>query len=189
MLFRLAGGPEDEKLFTVFKKYAIIKLAIYQPIYFMSKTNIKKFYRSRTDRFFLGVCGGLAEFFQVDANLVRAVFILLAFANGLGCLLYISLAIIIPLKPKGLPENGGDHTEHHSGLLNIVGLFVVIIGVLLLAKMFFPFVINWNILYSIIIIILGLFLIIKKDNLIFLCPKLLRVTAPKKLPNPKLLKK
>ena len=60
----------------------------------------KKLYRSKTDKMISGVCGGLAQYFGVDATLVRLVFALLVFFGvGSGVLLYIILAIVMPLEP------------------------------------------------------------------------------------------
>lgn len=60
----------------------------------------KKLYRSKTDKMISGVCGGLAQYFGVDTTLVRLVFALLVFFGvGSGLLLYIILAIVMPLEP------------------------------------------------------------------------------------------
>jgi len=56
----------------------------------------KKLYRSRKDRKLAGVCGGLAEYFGVDATLIRLIFVLATFAGGPGLVVYIILAIIMP---------------------------------------------------------------------------------------------
>lgn len=53
-------------------------------------------YRSETDRVVAGVAGGIAEYFRVDANLVRALFVMMALTGGTGVLLYIVLALLIP---------------------------------------------------------------------------------------------
>lgn len=59
----------------------------------------KKLYRSQTDRWLLGVCGGLGEYFEIDPTLIRILFIVFALVFGGGLLLYLILWIIIPLKP------------------------------------------------------------------------------------------
>ena len=56
----------------------------------------QRLYRSRTDRIITGVCGGLAEYLNIDVTLVRAIFILLAFLAGIGLLAYIVLALTVP---------------------------------------------------------------------------------------------
>ncbi len=60
----------------------------------------KKLYRSNTDKMVAGVCGGLAQYFGVDSTLVRLIFALLVFFGvGSGLVLYIILALIMPLEP------------------------------------------------------------------------------------------
>ncbi len=58
----------------------------------------KRLYRSRSDRMIWGVCGGLAKYFDIDPTIVRIIAVLLIFANGLGILAYIILAIVVPLE-------------------------------------------------------------------------------------------
>jgi len=58
----------------------------------------KGLYRSRSDRMIWGVCGGLAEYFNIDPTIVRVIAVLLIFANGLGILAYLILAIVVPLE-------------------------------------------------------------------------------------------
>ena len=47
-----------------------------------------------------GVCGGLGEYFDVDAVLFRIAFVLLVFAGGLGILAYVLLWIFLPEEPR-----------------------------------------------------------------------------------------
>ena len=65
----------------------------------------KHLYRSRSDRQIAGVCGGLAEYFAVDATIVRLLFVAFALLGGPGLVLYIIMAIVVPeedefAKPK-----------------------------------------------------------------------------------------
>ena len=57
---------------------------------------MKKLCKSNTDRKICGVCGGIAEYFNIDANLVRLVAIIAAVMGGTGVLAYIAAALIIP---------------------------------------------------------------------------------------------
>ena len=57
---------------------------------------VKKLYKSTTDRKLAGVCGGIAEYFNVDSTLIRLAWILAAFAVGTGLLAYIICALVIP---------------------------------------------------------------------------------------------
>jgi phage shock protein C len=56
----------------------------------------KRLTKSKTDRKLFGVCGGLGEYFGIDPTLVRLAFVVLTLFEGLGLVLYIILAIIMP---------------------------------------------------------------------------------------------
>lgn len=68
---------------------------------------MKKLYRSLTDRRWLGVCGGLAEYFGVDSTLVRLAVAILTLATGIlpGIFLYFVAAVIIPPEPERMKED------------------------------------------------------------------------------------
>jgi phage shock protein C len=61
----------------------------------------RKLYRSRTDRKLAGVCGGLAQYFNLDATLIRVLFVVLAVLGGSGLVLYLAMWIIVPNEPQG----------------------------------------------------------------------------------------
>jgi phage shock protein C len=61
---------------------------------------IRKLYRSRSNRQVAGVCGGLAQYFNLDATLIRILFVVLAVLGGSGLLLYVLLWIIVPNEPS-----------------------------------------------------------------------------------------
>jgi len=50
---------------------------------------------------FAGVCGGIAEYLDVDVTLVRLVFVALTLMGGPGLLLYIVMMIVVPERPAG----------------------------------------------------------------------------------------
>ena len=52
--------------------------------------------KSKTDRKIFGVCGGLGEYFGIDSTLIRLAFVVLTLFNGIGLVIYIILAIIMP---------------------------------------------------------------------------------------------
>ncbi len=52
--------------------------------------------RSRSERTIAGVCGGLAEYFNVDVTLIRLLFVVFALAGGPGVLAYIVLWLVMP---------------------------------------------------------------------------------------------
>lgn len=59
----------------------------------------KKLYRSRNERMFAGVCGGLAEYFNIDPSIVRLLFVVFFFLGGCALLAYFIMWLIIPLEP------------------------------------------------------------------------------------------
>lgn len=60
----------------------------------------RRLYRSTQDRMFAGVCGGIAEYLDVDPTLVRLVFVALALMGGPGPIIYIVLMLIVPENPR-----------------------------------------------------------------------------------------
>lgn len=60
----------------------------------------KRLYRSKKDKMLTGICGGIAEYFDVDPSLVRIATVLLCLYAGTGLLVYIIAAIIIPEDPS-----------------------------------------------------------------------------------------
>lgn len=59
----------------------------------------KKLYKSNTDKKIAGVCGGIAEYFNIDSTLVRLGWVLFCALGGSGLLAYIIMAIIMPSRP------------------------------------------------------------------------------------------
>lgn len=58
---------------------------------------MKRLTKSKTDVMLAGVCGGIAEYFNIDPTLVRAGYLIFTFLTaGSPVLLYIILAVLIP---------------------------------------------------------------------------------------------
>lgn len=62
---------------------------------------MKRLYRSSTNSKVMGVCGGIAEYFNVDPTLVRLGWLILMLAGGSGVLAYFIAALIMPDHPDG----------------------------------------------------------------------------------------
>ncbi len=60
----------------------------------------KRLYRSRKQRSLAGVCGGIAEYLDVDPSLVRIAWVILSMAGGPAVLLYIVMAAVVPEEPE-----------------------------------------------------------------------------------------
>ena len=56
----------------------------------------KRLYKSNKNKVFDGVCGGIAEYFNIDPTLVRLGFVILSCFGGSGMLAYFAAAVIIP---------------------------------------------------------------------------------------------
>lgn len=65
----------------------------------------RRLMRSWRDKKIAGVCGGFAEYLEVDSTLVRLVWVLLTFFSGVfpGLLVYLLAWLIMPLAPEPQP--------------------------------------------------------------------------------------
>lgn len=134
-----------------------------------------------------GVCGGLADYFEVEPVLIRAAFVAMLFYNGFGLLLYIILTIIIPEEPgrkvevdrgaklKEFASDLGDQAQTLASEIksnrgwmsdrkNILAVIIIAIGVLALVNQVVPW--PWfqvKFLWAIILIVIGVFIIFKKS--------------------------
>ncbi len=61
----------------------------------------KKLYKSRTDKKIGGVCGGIAEYFDVDPTIIRLAWVIFSLMGGSGIPCYFIAMLIIPEKPDG----------------------------------------------------------------------------------------
>jgi phage shock protein C len=61
----------------------------------------KKLYLSNKDKKIFGVCGGLAQYFDVDSTVVRLIYVLFTLLSmGIGIIFYIIAALVIPRNPE-----------------------------------------------------------------------------------------
>lgn len=66
---------------------------------------VKKLYRSKKNRMVAGVCGGLAEYFNIDPTIVRLIAVLLLLPGGVpGLVPYLILWFVVPENPNQKPE-------------------------------------------------------------------------------------
>jgi phage shock protein C len=118
-----------------------------------------RLYRSRRNRVFAGVAGGLGEYFDIDPVFVRVIFVVATLAGASGILAYIILWIVVPKEPLVYQTNAattegatnmaeGSNAEknytgygrrrhrHNGGFTG--GLILVVIGALFLADNYLP---------------------------------------------------
>lgn len=60
----------------------------------------KRLYKIEEGKKLWGVCGGIAEYFDVDPTVIRLLWLILIFCVGTGILAYIIAAIIMPKKSE-----------------------------------------------------------------------------------------
>ena len=60
----------------------------------------KRLYKIEEGKKLCGVCGGIAEYFDVDPTLIRLLWVILVLCAGTGILAYIVAAIIMPNKSE-----------------------------------------------------------------------------------------
>lgn len=65
----------------------------------MPENNVKKLYKDKKNGKLFGVCAGIAEYFGVDVTLVRIGFVAFTVAYGVGLVVYLAAAIMLPEKP------------------------------------------------------------------------------------------
>lgn len=67
---------------------------------------MKRLYRSKIDKMVAGICGGVAEYLEIDPTIVRLVVVFLAIITGIlpALLVYILGIFIIPEQKNGLPS-------------------------------------------------------------------------------------
>lgn len=62
----------------------------------MSDNNVKRLYRSRSDRMIAGVCAGLADYLDIDPTIVRLLFVLGFVAGGATFWAYLVMMLVVP---------------------------------------------------------------------------------------------
>ena len=68
----------------------------------------KRLYRSRTDRMFAGVAGGLGDYLGLDPTIIRLLFVFVALGAGSGFVIYLALMLIVPEEPLAAPPSSSE---------------------------------------------------------------------------------
>lgn len=133
------------------------------------KEMAKELYRDKQRASIGGVCAGLADYFNVDITLVRALFLVALFGFGTGVLLYIILWIVVPEKKVVFNEPTVDYTLNDAGEAKPVeekssrkknnesvigGLVLLTLGLIFLADEFVPWF-EFHKLWPLILIAVG----------------------------------
>ena len=125
----------------------------------------KRLYKSRTNKIIAGVCGGLAEYFDVDPVIMRVLFVLLAFFGGSGFILYVACWIIMPKSLSGGEDQGDVAKSRTANTRKLFGIALTIGGAIILFSNlgFFSFLhvwgLSWSLIFPILLILLGMAII------------------------------
>ena len=60
---------------------------------------MKKLYRIEEGKMVCGVCGGIAQYLNIDVTVIRLLTVLASLCSGVGLVMYIAAAILMPVKP------------------------------------------------------------------------------------------
>jgi len=138
--------------------------------------NIKKMHRSSTDKIIFGVCGGIAEYLEVDSLAIRIIFLFLTFAGGSGVFVYLILALLMPKEANENKDIAKNSKEMNEDLMqsakekrfimyfrNIAGIIIVLMGLSFLFKEIFQVTLfgwlQWKTAMALIIILFGISII------------------------------
>jgi len=132
-----------------------------------------RLYRCRHDRRLAGVASGLAEFFELDPTLMRLLlFVSIFVTGGLSILLYLGLAIIVPIEPMTdveVAEAGATgHVAHRHAAgggsgrwTTFIGIALILLGGLALVDALLPsWVDSWRYLGPAFVVGIGALLVV-----------------------------
>jgi phage shock protein PspC (stress-responsive transcriptional regulator) len=137
-----------------------------------------------------GVCGGLGPYLGINPTLVRIFFVLLALADGIGILLYMTLWLLLPSEGQPEPatwednvragadeigqraqEIGGDiqraiASPNPQASLIVGGILVVLGGIWLLRAIGFPWLgwLDFDVLWPVLLIIAGVAMLLRRTR-------------------------
>jgi phage shock protein PspC (stress-responsive transcriptional regulator) len=146
----------------------------------------RRLYRHRSNRIIAGVCGGLGEYLGIDPTFVRIFFVLLAFGNGIGVLVYFLMWIIVPpedaqnISLRESAQTGADEIAEHAHSIGedirqvvhnptsrswmYIGAGLIIIGFFaLLDSLPWGWLhwLNWNWFWPVLLILAGIAMIVR----------------------------
>lgn len=142
----------------------------------------KQLYRSLDNRMLGGVCGGIAEYFEIDPSLVRLIFVVITLLGGSGLLVYVVLWLVMPTQmSKNYPSDvvhqnaaemkataaklGKEFKVGQCATWSFGGMFLILIGLILLAKYLGLFrLFDSGLIIGVVFVVLGVLLLLKRQD-------------------------
>lgn len=132
---------------------------------------VKHLYRSRIDRYAGGVCGGIAEYFNIDSMLVRVLFVISGLIGGLSIIVYLAALVIVPEDARDISSTELELTKRNKPESSLMwGAGLIVIGFLLLLRetgvlSYFDFDdISWSSIWAILLIVGGVALLFSRNG-------------------------
>src|SRR5436190_14882326 len=122
-----------------------------------TNTVAPRLHRSANERVVAGVCGGLAEYLEVDAVLVRLAFVVAMLCGGIGVLLYVILALVLPIEASAQAVTAPS-LERGRNLAG--GVLILLGGVLLVGNLGWAPWLTWNFFWPAVLIVIGVALLL-----------------------------
>ena len=143
------------------------------------KREVKRLFRSRKNKVIGGICGGLADYFEVDVVIIRILFVLLALIQGVGFLIYLVALFVIPVNPNETASRGEAKSsrDRSRNVLLFLGIVLVLLGIYYtMGNLFYfpdffysiPFRMHWDLFWPLLLILIGVLYIIhitQKDKI------------------------
>lgn len=134
-----------------------------------------RLYKSKTNRMIGGVCSGVAEYFNIDVTVVRIIWILSIFLEGLGIIAYLACLVLMPENPKPTTHKEPQPVKNSAVIWGVV---LIIIGLIALSNRWdfydFPFhfrfwqpFFHWGTFWPLLIVLAGVLYIVhvlRKDK-------------------------
>lgn len=135
-------------------------------------SNNKRLERDLQNRVLGGVCSGLGNYFEVDPTIWRVLFFILFWLGLSGLLIYIILWMVMPAgqtqsnhssfaQDAEVVSEDGEPKRSRGNMT--AGLILIGIGAIALLARYIP-QISWHTIWPVILIGIGIYLIIPKNN-------------------------
>jgi phage shock protein C len=116
----------------------------------------KRLKKSRRDRIIFGVCGGLAEYFEVDSTIVRLLFIVAFAFEPRIVLIYLLLAIVMP------EEGAREFSLDQIRIRELLAYCLIALGIAILLRGLISVIIFIGYLIAILLIVAGILLLLRR---------------------------
>ena len=129
------------------------------------KTEHKKLYRSNTQKMIAGVCGGVAEYLNIDPIIVRIIWAFSVPFGGTGLWAYIIFLVLVPQNPEVASEEAVKKGQLDKSLT--IGIALVVFGLIFLSNNFFDvfwifdwpwfnfYHFDWDFVWPVLLILFG----------------------------------